>query len=260
MRAAAPLALRLALIAAALALWQVLPAYRIVPPLFLPVLSNVVVALYQNWAEFAAALGVTLGEVALGIVIACGLGVVTGAALGAVPTLGRILLPLALALYSVPLVVLYPALTAWVGLGPQSKVVFASLIGFFPTLLAMAAGVKTIDPQYLLVARSNGASLGQQLRYVLLPATVPVVLGAVRIGGALVIIGTIVAEMLTSTAGLGFLITRYRTVLDSEDVFAAILIVVALTGLFDVLLRVAERRFAAREGAEPHEPQAYRPI
>jgi NitT/TauT family transport system permease protein/taurine transport system permease protein len=121
----------------------------------------------------------------------------------------------------------------------------------------MAAGIRTIAPSLLLTARSMGARPWQTLLLVVLPATIPTVLAAFRLGGALCIVGVVVAEMLVSTAGIGYLITSYRTVLDSPHVFAAILVVIVVIALFDSLARLAERRSATwlRAGQSlPQEP------
>jgi NitT/TauT family transport system permease protein/taurine transport system permease protein len=107
------------------------------------------------------------------------------------------------------------------------------------------AGVQTIDRQYLTVARSMRASRWQMISRVLLPAAIPTVLSSLRVGCALVIVGIVVAEMLTSAEGIGYLITRYRTMLNSPRVFAGILVVVAVVFLFDGLVRLIERRTAA---------------
>ena len=67
-------------------------------------------------------------------------------------------------------------------------------------------------------------------------------LAGLRLGGALAIIGVVVSEMLTAAAGIGYLVTQYRTVLDSPRVFAAILMILVLSVLFDMLARWVERR------------------
>jgi NitT/TauT family transport system permease protein/taurine transport system permease protein len=77
-----------------------------------------------------------------------------------------------------------------------------------------------------------------------IPAAIPAILEGVRIGGALTIVGVVIAEMLVSAAGVGYLITRYRALLDSAHVFAAILLVVAIVVGFDALVRLLERRTA----------------
>ena len=67
-------------------------------------------------------------------------------------------------------------------------------------------------------------------------------LSSLRVGGSLVIVGVIVAEMLTSAEGVGYLITKHRTLLDSPRVFAGILIVIFLVLAFDRAVRLLERR------------------
>ena len=109
-------------------------------------------------------------------------------------------------------------------------------------MLSTAAGIRTIEPQYILAARSMGATLPQLIKRVIIPASIPTVLTGLRLGGALTIIGVVVAEMLTSAAGIGYLVTRYRTILESAHVFAAILMILVLSVLFDVLARAIERR------------------
>jgi NitT/TauT family transport system permease protein/taurine transport system permease protein len=145
-------------------------------------------------------------------------------------------------LYAVPIVILYPIFTAWFGIGSQSKIMFAGAYGFFPVMLSTAAGIRTIDEQYLLAARSMGATLPQLIARVIIPASIPTVLAGLRLGGALTIIGVVVSEMLTSTSGIGYLVTMNRTILDSPRVFAAIIVVLALSIVFDIAVRAIERR------------------
>jgi NitT/TauT family transport system permease protein len=144
----------------------------------------------------------------------------------------------------VPIVILYPIFTAWFGIGSESKIIFAGVYGFFPVMLSTAAGIRTIDPQLLLAARSMGATLQQQITRVIIPASIPTVLTGLRLGGALTIIGVVVSEMLTSAAGIGYLVTRYRTILDSPHVFGAIVMILLLSIMFDLFARAIERRTA----------------
>lgn len=227
-----------------LAAWEVLPRMGLVPTLFLPPLSLTAAALYGEAGEYSRHLLVTLQEVGVALLFACGGGIACGILLGSSLRFRKLLLPMVSSAYAIPLVILYPLFTAWFGIGMQSKIVFASVYGFLPTLLGAAAGVQTIDRNLMTTARSMGATRIQQIRHVLVPATMPTVLSSLRIGGALVIVGVVVAEMLMSTAGIGFLISRYRTMLDSPRVFAAILLVLFLAILFDLIVQWAERRLA----------------
>ncbi len=176
------------------------------------------------------------------MLIACGAGILIGAVVGGLARVRQVLLPVFSSLYAVPIVILYPVFTAWFGIGSASKIAFAGIYGFFPVMLSTAAGIRTIDPQYLLAARSMGATLPQQITRVIIPASIPTVLAGLRLGGALTIIGVVVSEMLTSAAGIGYIVTRNRTILDSPRVFGGIVLVLLLSIAFDRLARLVERR------------------
>jgi NitT/TauT family transport system permease protein/taurine transport system permease protein len=176
-------------------------------------------------------------------------GILTGALVGGIAALRNLMLPVFSSLYAVPIVILYPIFTAWFGIGSESKIAFAGIYGFFPVMLSTAAGIRTIDQHLLLAARSMGATLPQQVVRVIIPASIPTVLAGLRLGGALAIIGVVVAEMLTSAAGIGYLVSKYRTVLDSPRVFAAILMILVLSVLFDQIARAIERRTLAWQTA-----------
>jgi NitT/TauT family transport system permease protein len=239
-----------------LMMWEALPRLGLIPSLFLPPLTETVTALVVNAGDYGRHLLFSLRAVAASLLIACGIGIGLGLLAGSITPVRRVMLPLASGLYAVPIVILYPLFTAWFGIGPQSKIAFASIYGLLPCLLGTMAGVQTIDRQYITVARSMRASRWQTISRVLLPAAIPTVLSSLRVGGALVIVGIVVAEMLTSAEGIGYLITRYRTMLNSPRVFAGILVVVAVVFLFDGLVRLIERRTAAwrlsTRSGEPH--------
>jgi NitT/TauT family transport system permease protein/taurine transport system permease protein len=241
---------------ALLVLWEAVPRLGLLPELFLPPLTKTLTVLWLDRAIYGAGLLVTLYEVAIAMLIACGVGILVGAVVGGVVTLRNLMLPVFSSLYAVPIVILYPIFTAWFGIGSESKIAFAGVYGFFPVMLSTAAGIRTIDEQYLLAARSMGATLPQLIARVIIPASIPTVLAGLRLGGALTIIGVVVSEMLTSASGIGYLVTINRTILDSPRVFAAIIVVLVLSVAFDIIVRAIERRTlvwqtAGRRAASP---------
>ena len=249
MQRPAPATVRRLILVLLLVAWELIPRTGLLAELFLPSLSKTLTVLVQNWDEYAHALLVTLYEVSLAMLIACGAGILVGALVGGLAMLRNLLLPVFSSLYAVPIVILYPIFTAWFGIGSESKIAFAGTYGFFPVMLSTAAGIRTIDQHLLLAARSMGATMTQQITRVIIPASIPTVLSGLRLGGALAIIGVVVSEMLTSSAGIGYLVTRYRTVLDSPRVFAAILMILVLSVLFDLVARAVERRTLAWQTA-----------
>jgi NitT/TauT family transport system permease protein len=225
--------------------WEALPRAGVVPRLFVPSLSEALGALVQDHREFLGSLPTTLGEIVAAYAIACGGGILAGQLVAASPGARRVLVPVVRGAYAVPLVVLYPVMMVWFGLGPESKIAFAAVYAFIPTLLTAAAGVAALSPALAETARAFGATRAQAILYVSLPASLPSLVAALRLGGALVIVGVIVAEMLGAAGGLGFLVTRHRTLLNSPGVYAGIVLVLAMTGMHEALLRGLERRVAA---------------
>src|SRR6185312_14841805 len=163
MRRPSPTAVRWMIFVAVLALWEILPRAGLIAELFLPPLSKTLVVLFQDRTQYAMAMLVTLYEVGLAMLIACGGGILVGALVGGLALLRKLLLPVFSSLYAVPIVILYPIFTAWFGIGSESKIAFAGVYGFFPVMLSTAAGNQTNDQNFIVAARSMGASLPQQI-------------------------------------------------------------------------------------------------
>lgn len=248
-RLPSPQRVRWAMLVATLLAWELVPRTGWLPELFLPSLSKTLSVLGTDWKVYGSALLITLGEVLLSMLIACGGGIALGAIVGGLARLRILLMPIFSSLYAVPIVILYPVFTAWFGVGPESKIAFAGIYAFFPVMLSTAAGIRTIDPQYLVAARSMGATLSQQVTRVIIPASLPTVFTGLRLGGALAIIGVVVAEMLTAAAGIGYLVTLNRTILDSPRVFAALLMILLLSIAYDIATRKLERRLLSWQPA-----------
>ena len=81
-----------------------------------------------------------------------------------------------------------------------------------------------------------------------------------RLGGALAIIGVVVAEMLTASAGIGYLVTLNRTILDSPRVFAGILAILVLSVAYDIIARALERRMVVWQSAGRKQQASPRPV
>src|ERR1700753_2775610 len=108
--------LRWIIVAALIALWEVLPRAGLIPELFLPSLSSTLAAGFHDAGEYAGALRVTLNEVAISMAIACGGAILLGAVVGSLKRPRLLIMPLVSSLYAVPLVILYPVFTVWLGI------------------------------------------------------------------------------------------------------------------------------------------------
>ena len=118
--------LRRLIVIGLIALWELLPRAGLIPELFLPSLSSTLIAGWNEAGEYGHALAVTLYEVAISMVFACGGGILLGAIVGSLPRPRILIMPMVSSLYAVPLVILYPVFTVWLGIGSESKIAFAA--------------------------------------------------------------------------------------------------------------------------------------
>jgi NitT/TauT family transport system permease protein len=173
---------------------------------------------------------ITLSEVLAGLAMGVSVAVVLGYGLAKVQWIEQILSPYIVASQSVPVVAIAPLLVIWLGPGLLSKVMIAALVVFFPVLINTIVGLRSVPEDLHTLMRSLQASPWQTLRLLEFPAALPVLLGGLRIGATLAVIGAVVGEFLGSDRGLGFLINLGRALYDTALVFVAVftLIVMAM--------------------------------
>jgi len=171
---------------------------------------------------------VTLSEIFAGL----GLGVVTatvlGYALARSPLLERLLAPYIVASQSVPVVAIAPLLVIWFGSGRLSKVLICALIVFFPVLVNTIIGIRSVEEDLRDLMRSLGADRWQTFSMLEVPAALPVLLGGLKIGVTLSVIGAVVGEFVGSDQGLGFLINQARGLFNTSLVFVSVFSLVAI--------------------------------
>lgn len=187
-------------------------------------------------------LGLTVVEVGVAYALAIGLGLGLGFLLGLPRHLGEIYEPILSGLYAIPSVVWYPSLMLFFGLGPASKIAFGFLLGFFPVVLAVLVGIRSVDRHLLIVARAFGAGPGTSFVKVILPAMTATVVAGLRAGLALTVVGVIVGEVLGARAGLGYLINYAYGFLRTAEYAALAVLVLVLVMAVDGLAALVEAR------------------
>ena len=241
-----PIALRrTAIFVAAIAAWELAFRLHLINPLIIGSPSLVVRAAIKDWRGFLDACGTTALELVISIAISWSFGIVAGAGLGAMRMLGAIAAPILSALIAVPLVIIYPLLLVWVGIGPESKIAFGVLSGVFPIALNTMIGVRATDRAYAQMATAFGATRLQLIVQVMLPLAMPAIISGLRVGTSMILIGVLVAEMLGAAAGLGFLISLNRTLFNTGAVYLGTLLALAMAVLIDAALSRLERHFGA---------------
>jgi ABC-type nitrate/sulfonate/bicarbonate transport system permease component len=238
-------AARLVIVVALVVAWE--GAARFSNPLLSAPPSYVLPALGQaltleSYPELPRHLLVTAREIAIAYALAVAAGLGIGAGLGLYRTLGRAYGPILAALYAVPAVVWYPSLMLFFGLDSASKIAFGFLLGFFPITLAVLAGIRQVNAHLLTVARAYGAGPLTTFVKVMVPAMLFTLVGGLRTGLALTVIGVIVGEILGSRAGIGALINHAYGLLRTADYVALVLITLVLVVASDALASLVEYR------------------
>lgn len=185
------------------------------------------------WYHTSKTLVEILGGLALGLTAA----VLLGYILAKSPLVERFLSPYIVASQSVPIVALAPLLIVWFGFGLLSKVLVCALTIFFPVLINTIIGLRSVEEDLLDLMRSLRATRWQVFRYLEVPAALPVLLGGLKIGVTLSVIGAVVGEFAQSDRGLGFLVNlANRGLFDTPLMFVALFVLMTIAlGLYGLV-------------------------
>jgi len=187
---------------------------------------------------------VTLLETLFGFLLAAMLGIGLGCAVGLLPRFERIVYPYILALQTIPKVAVAPLMIIWVGYGIQSKILTAGLIAFFPILVNVVVGLKTVEPRMLLLMRALRAGHLQTFIKVRLPSMLPYLFAGLETAIIFAVIGAIVGEFIGASQGLGSLIIQRQAAIDVPGVFSVLFYLSAIGIVLDAALRAIARRYA----------------
>jgi NitT/TauT family transport system permease protein len=227
------------------AVWQLLVVLGGLPAFILPTPLDVAARFVRAWTDGTMwpHFWTTLSEVVLGFVAGSLTGIVVGYALARFGLLARLASPYLVAAQAIPILAIAPLLSLWFGTGLLAKVVVCGLIVFFPVAVATMVGIREVDRGLLELARSLRASRRHRLVHVELPAALPVILGGLRVGVTLSVVGAIVGEWAGPDKGLGVLINLARGSLFDTPLLFATLVTIALLGIVAYgLVVLAERR------------------
>jgi len=244
---------RVAIVAFILVTWEAVAAsgllFRDVVPSLL-VIGRALVELLADQTYYWH-LGVTAGEIGLGLAIGGTAGLAVGILLGANPLLSRSFEAFLYYLGPTPKIIFFPVMIMWFGTGPGSKVAMGAVSCFFPVALGVAAGMRQIEGVLIRVGRSFRASPPQMALKIYLPAIRAPVVTSFRLGLGVSIIGVLLAETKLSNRGLGFMVIDAYARFDMPTMYALVIVIFVLA----VALNTGLSRLA-RERGRPQAPGA----
>lgn len=228
-----------------LALWEIAVALGWIAPLFVSSPSRILIAGYGMFRDGSIFpdLAVSAEEFILGFGLAAIIGIPLGILMGWYTRLNAVLDPFVNALYATPRIALMPLIIIWFGIDLPAKIAIIFLSSVFPILVNTITGVRTIERDFVKVARSFGATDHQLFTTVALPSSVPNLLTGLRLGLGHALIGIVVGEMYGSSAGIGFMMQTAGATFQTDKVMVGIMIIAAAGMSMTQLLKSLERRF-----------------
>ncbi len=240
-------------IVAGLVIWEFLARLLLDNELLIPPPSSVLRSLWSLTVEgkLGHHLAATLLEFSYGFTTACVIGVILGYLMGRYKWVDELMDPWIATLYSIPIIAVVPIIIIWFGIGMVSKIIVVFKITVVAIMLNTAAGIKSLDPVWLELAKSMRLSSWETTYKIRLPAAFPHIITGMRLGVGRALLGVIVAELMAANAGLGYMLRDASETWDSPKLFVTVILLAAM-GLisFNLIKRIEHRIAPWRQSAE----------
>ena len=204
--------------------WWAFVEFADVPEYIMPAPLDVFPRLIEDFDRLVEESMTTIQEIFVGYFLAVVLAIPLGLLLAMNDTAKRALYPAVVFVQLIPKIAVAPLFLVWFGFGMQSKVLLVFLLTYFPLLLASMAGFSILDVRLLHLTRSMGASQLQTFRYLRLPSALPIIFSGLKTSATIAATAAIVAEFVGANKGLGYLLLEATSTLDTELIFAIILV------------------------------------
>jgi ABC-type nitrate/sulfonate/bicarbonate transport system permease component len=228
--------------------WEALVDLRGIAPIYLPAPSAIVEYLLRMIADGSMGfnLGVTLLRIFAGFAVAAVAGVLVGVVMGMSRIAARVADPWIAALYPLPKISLIPLLIIWLGTGETYKIVISAVSAFFPIVISAYSGIRQADQGLIKAAKDLGANRRQVQMKVVIPAAIPSIFAGLHLGMGVTIILVVAAEMIggSGESGMGYLLIHAGQVMETEKVFASLVVLAVMGALVIKAQQWIDRRVA----------------
>ncbi|HEY4251464.1 MAG TPA: ABC transporter permease [Roseomonas sp.] len=238
--------------AGGIGLWELAVRGFELPSYLLPAPSEVAGVMAEKAWLLLDQLQYTAFAAVTGFLIAGIIALTLGALIAASPAVERVLYVWLVVFHAIPKVVVAPLLLVWIGFGLKSSIIFVVVFTFFPMLVNTVTGLRSADPDLLLLTRSMGGSTWQTLRTIRLPSALPSIMSGIKVSITLAPLGAVIGEFVASNKGLGHMLIQSVGSLEVPTAFAAV-VVVSMLGIItwylaDYLERLAIPWHASQRG------------
>ena len=236
--------IRIAILVIFIALWEVAAKLKLIDPFLTSSPSRIVKSLisFVNGGTLFRHIWVTCYETIIGFMLGTILGVIIAIILWASKTASKVLDPYLVVLNALPKVALAPIIIFWVGNGTPAIITIALLISIVTTIISVLTGFNEVDEGKMLLMTTFQANKWQKLRYLVFPASVPVIISALKINVGLSWVGVIMGEFLVAREGLGFLIIYGGQIAQLDMVMMSIVILSVIAFIMYEIVALIENR------------------
>ena len=240
MRRVAPLLLVIAI----LLVWEAIARSGRWSPLIFPSLTRIFheLVLFFGRPESLMEAWVSLQRAFAGFALAALAGVTIGMLMGRSAWIAALLDPLFSGTYAVPKLALFPIFIFVFGIGSLSKVALVFLECLYPIVIMSYHGARSVNRVLLWSAQNMGASRGETLRRVVIPAAAPFVFAGFRVAVPVAMIVVVITEMVSSADGLGYLVIYSLASLRTDRMLAVVIVIAALGYALDKAVVIARDR------------------
>ena len=230
------------------ALWEFAAQKGLVDPFIFSSPSRMFTSLIQMISDgtLFKHVGITVFETAVGFILGTVIGTVTAILLWWNEYLRKVLDPYLVVLNSLPKTALAPIIIVWIGNNMSSIIVTALLTSVVVTILSVLAGFLSVESDKILLVKTLGANKSQVLTYVILPASIPAIINALKINVGLSFVGVMVGEFLVASSGLGYLIVYGSQIFKLDWVMLSTIILAILAYLMYKAVSALENRLSSR--------------
>lgn len=237
-------AYRIGLVVVAIGLWQALASSGLLSVFWI---SSPLLLIRRFGTDLADGsllvnVGQSLYEAIIAFVVASALGIAAGLFVARRPVLEQVLAPFVTGINTMPRVALAPLIILWFGIGALSKIVTACTLVFFILFINVLAAAKNVDQDLVTITRLLGGSDRQVTLKVLLPSAIPWIFAGLRLGLTYSLLGVVVAEILSSHFGIGFIIANSAGTFDTTGVFEGLITLLIIAMALDAMMTAVERR------------------
>lgn len=235
---------RTGLVVAFLLIWQGVVSAGLVDVFWI---SSPLLVAQELWhlvtsGQLVSDVAMTVFEALIAFVISSILGIASGLLLARSPFWDEVMAPIIVVVNSLPRIALAPLIILWFGIGIVAKVVTAFTLIYFILLVNTLSGAKNVDNDILTIARLMGASRRDLLWKVTLPSALPWIFAGLNLGLTYSLLGVIVAEILASNQGLGYLIESSASSFNTAGVFAGLVTLAVVAWVFSTVMSQVEAR------------------